>query len=263
MEKLIRLGYIARGLVWAVIGILAFQVAIDGQHGEADGLRPPGGLASGQLHRNVALAGLVYRASQKLSMNLDYEGASGDHIYFRTSLNDYHRGRARAQYKLTGTLSLAARFQVLNNQNPDPGIRYDMQSRDSALSIYWNPNGGKRIGLMGEYDRSTMRSAIAYLGNFLVPGISSYRDNAHTATAALTLAVPGYAAAKLLLGGSLFLSSGSRTTQYYQPLMRLSVPVGKRLNWNTEWKYFGYGEDGYRYEAFRASTFMSGFRVAL
>ncbi|HMD70050.1 MAG TPA: hypothetical protein VKF41_01835 [Bryobacteraceae bacterium] len=226
-------------------------------------LSQTGSLASGQLHRGVALAGLVYRASRKLSLNLDYEGASSDRVYFRTSLNDYHRGRARAQYKLTGTLSLQARFQVLNNQNPDPSIRYDMQSRDNALSIFWNPNGGKRISLMGEYDRSTMRSNIDYLGNFLTPGISSYRDNAHTATAALTLPVPGYAAAKLVVGGSLLLSNGSRTTEYYRPLMRLSVPIGKRLNWNTEWKYYGYGEDFYMYEAFRTNIFMSGFRVTL
>ncbi len=152
---------------------------------------------------------------------------------------------------------------MLDNQNPDPSIRYDARVRDNALTVYWNPNGGKRIGLMAEYDRSTMRSDIAYLGNFLTPGISSYRDNAHTATSALTLAVPGYAAAKLVLGGSLFLSSGTRTTSYYQPLMRLSVPVGKRLNWNTEWKYYGYGEAYYVYEAFRANIFMSGFRVTL
>src|SRR5512143_3903815 len=28
MEKLIRLGYVARGLVWGVIGLLAFQVVV-------------------------------------------------------------------------------------------------------------------------------------------------------------------------------------------------------------------------------------------
>ena len=28
MEKLIRLGYVARGLIWGVIGLLAFQVAV-------------------------------------------------------------------------------------------------------------------------------------------------------------------------------------------------------------------------------------------
>ena len=226
-------------------------------------LSQTGSLVSGQLHRNVALAGLVYRPSQKLSMNLDYEGASSDNIYFRTSLNDYNRGRARAQYKLTNTLALQARIQVLNNQNPDPSIKYDLQSRDNALSIFWNPNGGKRIGIMGEYDRSTFRSDIAYLGNFLTPGTSSYRENAHTATSAMTLPLPGYAAAKLVLGGSLFISGGTRASHYYQPLVQLSVPIQKRVYWNTEWKWYGYGEDLYQYEAFRTNIFMSGFRVTL
>jgi hypothetical protein len=244
----LRAGY---RFVWGDATVLAGQ------------LSQTGSLASGQLHRDVALAGLVYRASQKLSMNLDYERASSDNVYFRTSLNDYNRGRARAQYKLTNTLSLQARFQVLNNQNPNPSIEYDMQSRDNAVSVFWNPNGGKRISLMGDYDRSTFRSDIAYLGNFLTPGTSSYRENAHTATAAATLPLPGYAAAKLVLGGSLFISSGSRTSQFYQPLVKLSVPIQKRLYWNTEWKWYGYGEDTYRYEAFRTNIFMSGFRVVL
>jgi len=242
----LRAGY---RVVWGDATVLAGQ------------LSQTGSLASGQLRRNVALAGIVWRPSQKLSMNLDYEGASADHVYFRTSLNDYQRGRARAQYKLTGTLSLQARVLVLNNQNPDPAIRYDMQNRDSALSIYWTPKGSKRISLLGEYDRSTMRSQIEYLGNFLAHGISYYRENAHSASAAVTVALP--AAARLVLGGALFLSNGSRTTRYYQPLMQLSVPLRKRINWNTEWKYYGYGEDYYVYEAFRTNIFTSGFRVTL
>jgi hypothetical protein len=236
-------------LVWGDATVLAGQ------------LSQTGSLVSGQLRRNVALAGLTYRATQKLSLNLDYEGGSSDHIYFRTSMNDYNRGRARAQYKLSNTLTLQARIQVLNNQNPDPSIQYNLQSRDNALSVYWNPAGGKRISIMGEYDRSTFRSDILYLGNFLAQGSSLYRENAHTATSAVTLPLPGFAAAKLVLGGSVFLSNGSRTTRYYQPLMRLSVPIQKHLQWNTEWKWYGYSEDYYVYEAFRTNIFMSGLRL--
>jgi hypothetical protein len=236
-------------VVWGDATVLAGQ------------LSQTGPLVSGQLRRNVGLGGVVFRATQKLSLNLDYEGASSDHIYFRTSLNDYNRGRARAQYKVTNTLALQARFQVLNNQNPDPTVRYDFESRDNALSVFWTPNGGKRISVMGEYDRSTVRSDIAYLGNLLAPGISTYRDNAHTATSTVTLPLPGYAAAKLVFGGSVFLSNGSRTTHYYQPLVQLSVPIQKHIIWNTEWKYYGFGEDFYLYEAFRTNIFMTGFRV--
>ena len=41
--------------------------------------------------------------------------------------------------------------------------------------------------------------------------------------------------AKLTFGGSLFVSSGSRPTRYYEPLARLSVPMGNHVSWNTEW----------------------------
>ena len=225
-------------------------------------LSQTGSLVSGQLSRNVGLAGLTFRPSEKLSVNLDYEGAESDRIYFRTSLNNYNKARARAKYQWNSALSFQANFQVLNNQNPSPDIRYDFQSRNNSLAVYWTPGGGKRITVMGEYDRSTLRSDIAYLALFLAPATSSYRENAHTATSAIDLAVPGIAGAKLTAGGSLFISAGSRPSRYYQPLMRLSLPFGKHLYWNTEWQYYGFGEQFYGFEGFRTHVFMTGLRVA-
>jgi hypothetical protein len=222
-----------------------------------------GPLASGQLSRNVGLAGLTFRASQKLSVNLDYEGASSDRIYFRTSLNDYYKLRARARYQLAASLTLQANFQVLNNQNPNAAIQYNFGSRDNSLAVYWTPAGGKRISVMGEYDRSSLSSSIDYLGLFYSPAVSSYWENAHTASSAIDIALPGYAGLtpKFTAGGSLFISSGTRPSRYYQPLMRLSLPLRKRVSWNTEWKYYGYGEQFYMYEGFRAHVFMTGLRV--
>ncbi|SPE41238.1 conserved hypothetical protein [Candidatus Sulfopaludibacter sp. SbA3] len=150
---------------------------------------------------------------------------------------------------------------MLDNQNPDPSIKYDFRSRDNALTVFWTPNGGKRVSLMGEYDRSTVDSNISYLGLFLSPQTSAYRDNAHAATAALNLAIPGFAAAKLTLGGSLFVSAGSRPTRYYEPLARLSIPVGKHLYWNSEWQYYGYGEELYMFEGFQTHVFQTGLRL--
>ena len=68
-------------------------------------------------------------------------------------------------------------------------------------------------------------------------------------------------APKLSAGGSLFVSTGSRPTSYYQPLGRLSVPVHKHVQWNTEWRWYGFGETLYPYEGFRAHTFMTGLKV--
>jgi len=224
-------------------------------------LSQTGSLVSGELSRNVALAGLSFRPSEKLSVNLDYEGASSDRIYFRTSLNDYHKVRARARYQLNTSLMLQANFQVLNNQNPAPDIRYDFESRDNSLSLYWTPAAAKRITVMGEYDRSTLTSSISYLGIFLAPSTSTYLDRSHIATSAIDFALPGLSGAKLTAGGSLVVSAGTRPTRYYQPLARLSLPLHKHVSWNTEWKWYGFGEQLYAFESFRTHVFMTGLKV--
>ena len=69
-------------------------------------------------------------------------------------------------------------------------------------------------------------------------------------------------APKLTAGGMLFVSAGSRSTRYYQPLGRLSMPISKNIQWNTEWRWYGYSEPTYLYEGFRTHTFMTGFRVS-
>jgi hypothetical protein len=66
---------------------------------------------------------------------------------------------------------------------------------------------------------------------------------------------------RLTVGGSLFVSSGSRPSQFYEPLSRLSVPISKKISWNTEWRYYGLGEAFYLYEGFRAHLFMTGLRI--
>ncbi|HJT87023.1 MAG TPA: hypothetical protein VJ732_04185 [Bryobacteraceae bacterium] len=238
--------------VWGDASVLAGQ------------LSQTGPIVPGKLGRNVGLAGLTFRPSQKFSVNLDYEGAASDHIYFRTSLNDYHQARVRARYQATSSLSVQTNFLVLNNQNPDPAIRYDFQSRDNSLSLYWTPNGGKRVSLMAEYDRSTLRSDIGYLlPPFLTQAVSQYRENAHTATTAVDLTPPAYGwfAPKVTFGGSLFISSGSRPSRYYQPMTRLSIPVVKHVNWNSEWDWYGFSEPLYLYEAFRTHVLMTGLRL--
>jgi hypothetical protein len=218
---------------------------------------------SGQLRRQVGLAGVSYRTGQKLSFNIDFEGASGDSAYFRTSLQDYERARLRARYQALKTLVVSATFSVLNNQNPNPAVNYDFLSHDASVSFVWTPRDGKRISLSGEYTRATLRSDI----NYIVPQTfqmapSSYRDNAHEANAAMNLLVPGFGAysPRLSLGGSLFISSGSRPTEYYQPLIRLITPTRKHLAWYGEWRYYGFGEPLYYYEGFRTHMLSVGLR---
>jgi hypothetical protein len=230
----------------------------------AGNLSQSGTLANGALKRNVGLAGATIRPWEKLSLNVDYEGASTTQDYFRTDLYNYQKVRARARYQASASLGFQANFAILDNQNPTQGVQYDFRSRDNSLAAFWMPNGGKRISVMAEYDRSTLYSNIDFLLlPFFTPTVSSYKENAHTATSTIDLVLPTVAgvAPKLTAGGSLFIASGSRASRYYQPLGRLSLPLQKHVQWNTEWRWYGYGEQLYQYEGFRAHIFMTGLKL--
>jgi hypothetical protein len=232
-----------------------------------DMILPPAGLASadqGKLRRNVGLGAVMFRPSHRLSIIGEAEGGSSGGAYFRTSLYDYQKVRAQARYSATASLSLSAEFTILNNHNPLPGVNYDYLAHQESLSVFWSPAGGKRWDFEGSYTRSTLRSDIGYLSpQDLAPQRSLYRDNSHTATALFNLALPhgSHVAPKLTAGGSFFLSSGSRPSSYYQPIVKLWLPLGKNFNWFTEWRYYGYGEAFYLYEGFRAHLVTTGLRL--
>jgi hypothetical protein len=219
-----------------------------------------------QLRQQAGLAGFTYRFGQKLTANFDFEAASSSHAYFRTSLYDYQKARIRARYQATGSLSLNATFTVLNNENPTPGINYQLFSRDNTISVLWAPAGGKRVSVMADYSRATFRSDLSYrVPQDGTTAFDHYRENAHTATSVVEIALPGTHAGmtpKAAFGGSLFISSGSRPSSFYQPLGRVSVPLTRHLAWNSEWRYYGFGEQFYLYEGFRAHIFMTGLRLS-
>jgi hypothetical protein len=222
---------------------------------------------TGQLKRQVGLAGVTYRALQKLSFSVDFEGSGGDRGYFRTSLQDYQKARIQARYQLRQSLVFSAAFSVLSNQNPNPDVNYSFLSRDSSASVTWTPNNSKRVTLTGEYTRATLRSDI----NYIVPqdfttGSSFYRDKVNEASTLVNLLIPGFGAngPKLSVGGSLLRSSGSRPTDFYQPTARFSAPPYKHMTWYGEWRYYGFAEPNLlplNVENFRSQLVTLGVRV--
>ena len=222
------------------------------------------GLEEGHIHRNVGLAGFTYRPSAKISVSADFEDGSSVGQYFRTSLYNYQKGRVRGRYQVTPSFSISANASVLNNQNPTTGIRYDFLSHQESASFLYSPSGGKYWDIQGTYTRATLRSDIGYLNPaYETPLVSFYRDNSHVATALFEGNLPFRLGApiKLSFGGSFYLSSGSNPTQFYQPVGRLSVPFNKALAWVSEWRYYGFDENFYGYQAFRAQTITTGVRL--
>ena len=222
------------------------------------------GPESVSLKRNIGKAGFSYRPLSQFSITGDYEGAGTDKAYFRTSLYSYQRGKVRGSYQISPTLSIAAEFSALSNQNPAPNINYDYFAMQTSASVLWSPKAEGPLSVQASYTRSTIRSDIQYLApQSLLSERSFYRDNAHTIHALADLTPPGYHGLKpkVSAGGMFFLSSGSRPTNYFQPLGRVTIPVVKRLDWVSEWTYHGYGEAFYIYEGFRAHLITTGIRM--
>ncbi|HEX5323351.1 MAG TPA: hypothetical protein VFW40_06155, partial [Capsulimonadaceae bacterium] len=228
---------------------------------------PPEGLASAEhedLRRNVGVGAITYRPTQKISVSAEAEAASSSGVYFLTSLYNYQKVRGQVHYQPLATLSISGDFTLLNNDNPLAGTAYRFTSHQESLSVYWSPRASKIFDIQGSYTRSDLKSDIGYLEpEDLSPQVSAYRDEGHTATALFDLSWPRAKrfAPKLSAGGSMFLSNGSRPTNYYQPVAKLWVPLGSHVNWFTEWRYYGYGEAFYLYEGFRTHLVQTGLRL--
>jgi hypothetical protein len=230
---------------------------------------PPTGLTpAGERRgerRNVGIAGAMFRISRKLQANAEVEAADSNAVYFHTSLRDYQWFRSQIRYQAASNLQFGVNVIVLNNENPIAGVTYDFLSLQTTFSVFWTPNGGKRVNLLGEYSRSAYRNHTIYLEpSTLTPVPFLYRDNANTANALLEVALPSIAGRvpKFSFGGSLFRSSGSRPTSFYQPVGRLAIPFHKNVAWVSEYRYHGYGEPFFTFEGFRAYLFTTGLRFS-
>lgn len=229
---------------------------------------PQTGLAGAEesrLRRYVGKAGLAYRPAVRLSINADLEAASAGRVYFRTSLGQHQKVRFRARYQASGTLTFSTDFGFLKNQNALAGNDYDFEYRNSSVGVHWTPAAVKQVQVDASYSRSTIRSDNTYIApQFFERERSFYRDNAHTVDGRIGIALPGYGAMipRLSLGGTFFFSSGSRPTQHYQPLGALTVPISNSVAWISEWRYHGFGETFYGFEAFRTHLIQTGIRVS-
>jgi hypothetical protein len=220
-------------------------------------LSPP----TGEVRRQVGLAGAHLRAGSKLSFTVDFEASPGDRTFFRTGLMEYQKAKLRGRYRLTSTLTVNGSFAILNNENTDPGVDYDFQSRQTSLSLAWIP-AGERFQILADYTRATLRSDIPIaVPPFYDVRSAAYRDNGHHGGVYADVTIAH--GVRLGLGGSYAVISGSQPTKYYQPQGRLSVPVYHKLSWTTEWRWYGFTERMLSDEDFHTHIFSTGFRLEL
>jgi hypothetical protein len=221
--------------------------------------------ATARLARHAGVGAASYRRGSRLSANFEFEGGRADQIYYRTSLRDYSKTRARVRYQVAGGLSVTWNLNTLDNDNPAPDVNLKYRSRSNGATVEWLPGGGGRISLIADYARTSVRSEISYLvpQNFTTDRFP-YAQNAHEAAVRLAASLPaiGGRVPRLTAGGTLFRSSGSRPTPFYRPVAALAVPVAREVSVTGEWRWYGFGEPFYLDERFRAHQFTLGVRIA-
>jgi hypothetical protein len=219
-----------------------------------------------EMERNVLLLGSRWRIIKGVTFTADYEGAEGSKTFYRTGLMDYNRARGILRWTPRSDFLVSAQYAWFNNENPQPTSKYSMQSQQANGSIQWLPNQGKRFSVLADYTYSMIKSDISTLWpDLLIPVQSRYRDYASTGTLLADWIMPskGFFFLKIQAGGSFVYMNGSRATRYYQPLARLVAPMSRKVHAYAEWRYYGYTEPMYTYEAFRTNMVMVGLRFML
>ena len=220
----------------------------------------------GELERGSWLGGFLVRPVQRLSLTGDMEFTDGKKTYYRTGLMDTKRYRFQGRVSLPSNMFFNANYSYFDNKNPNAGVNYDYQAQAITGSLQWMPNGGKNISVVADYQRSFIKSNINYLYPLgLFPVQSRYQDNAHTGTLLADVRLPlakNYSG-RLTFGGSFVNTDGTRSTNYYQPQGRLQLPVTPKLEFFSEWRYYGMSQAVYTFEGFRAHTFTGGVRLLM
>lgn len=218
------------------------------------------GLEPGALKMHAGLFGVSVRVGSKLVGNIDGEFGRSQSAYFRTSLYNYTKGTGRLRWNVRDDLSVNMVVGIFDNLNPNQGQTYRFRSDNFGAGFYYTPKSAKRFSVLGEYSRTTFKSNASYFNPF--PGgtlLSQYRDFSHLATLASDVKL--FKGTTLTMGGTLFVSSGTRPTEYYQPLVRFIAPMSRRAQVYAEYRNYSMGQTFYSYESFRTNQFVTGIRI--
>jgi hypothetical protein len=219
-----------------------------------------------EMERQGGVFGFVLRPVKRVSLTGDLEFIDGIKTYYRTGLYDNTRLRFQTRFELPKSLWLNVNYSRFTNENPLPDVKYWYFAEALTGSVQWLPGGGKNASIIAEYQRSTVRSDIDFLYPLgLFPVASNYRDYAHTGTMFIDLRLPlaKRYSGRISAGGSFTTTSGVRPTDYYQPQGRLVLPVTPKMEFFSEYRYFGLSQTIHVFEGFRTHMYMGGVRLLM
>ncbi len=219
-----------------------------------------------EMERQGGVFGFVARPVKRVSLLGDLEFIDGIKTYYRTGLYDHTRLRFQTRFELPKNLFFNVNYNRLTNENPNPDVKFWYEADAITGSLQWLPGGGRNTAIIAEYQRSKVRSDIDFLYPLgLFPVASNYRDYAHTGTMLIDLRLPlaRRYSGRISAGGSFTTTSGVRPTDYYQPQGRLVLPVTPKMEFFSEYRYFGLSQTIHVFEGFRTHMYMGGVRLLM
>lgn len=218
-----------------------------------------------RLH--TAMAGIRLQPFRGFAILLDGEIGRQDHPFTPISEKNYHGLGARAQWR-GRSFSFGAVAQANYNFNSVSLSSHSAKSRRYAFDAAWSPRTS--ITLEASYAKLHLDTAtgLAYFISLRpVAGQSLFFSNVHSAYAGVRLAVIKRTDLYFGYTGTFDTGNGRSTPasnafeqvqaypmSYQSPLARISVLLTAKLRWNVGYQYYGYREDLYAYQNYRAHT---------
>ena len=211
------------------------------------------------INRNVAIAGFNFRLQRKASLGLDFESGQGSRVFSRTDILDYQKVRIRGRYKIWEPLVISGSYFLLNYQNGQRDLDYNFNSYGYTLSATVSPKGGKRFMATLDYSKGDLNSDILILiPQTLTTSQSIYIENSNFGNLNLDFGI--YRGFRFNLGGTVMTTTGNRPLNYYQPHAGFLIPLGSKLYWTTEWRYYDFNDKEFAFQDFRVHLITAGIR---
>ena len=226
-------------------------------------------------HLHSGMAGLRLQPLRPLILTVDGEVGRADNPFTPVSERSYHALGARAQWKRkTLLLSVAARSNY-NTNSVSPAL-FSSRSRNYTADASWTPKDWFSFDAGYSKQHLDTLSGLAYFAaSRLVDGdLSLFFSNIHAANAAVRFRIlkrvdffAGYSLVKdtgdgraTAVGTSAavsipaFAAAQTFPLRYVSPSTRLSVRLHTKLRWNAGYQYYGYREEFFSRQNYRAHT---------
>ena len=216
---------------------------------------------------NAGMVGIRMQPFKGFTVLLDGEIGRQDHPFTPISDKNYHGMSARAQWR-GRSLTLGAVAQSNYNFNSISLSNYSSRSRRYAFDASWSPRSSVSIEASYAKLHLDTASGLAYFVSFrVVQDQSLFFSNVHSAYLGVRLALIkrtdlylGYSGTfdtgdgRASLGTTAFQRVQTYPMDYHSPLARASIRITPKVRWNFGYQYYGYREDLYAYQNYRAHT---------